>query len=181
MLKIAITGGIASGKSLVLDFFKKKGMQTLSLDETVHKIYENDEFKNKLIEIFNTDKRNEIAKIVFKDIKKLELLENLIYPFILDEMLFFFKGKDIVFVEAPMLYKSGFDKYFDKIIFVVADEITKIERLKKYRNMGEEEAKLRIMAQSLNNNSKKKSDFIIRNNGKIEQLEKQCEDIFLRL
>ena len=185
MLKIAITGNIASGKSHIEKYLKNSGFKTLCLDDVTDEIYTNDcNFKKKLIEIFNTSDKSKISKIVFDDKDKLRKLENLIYPQI-TELLFAFFNKNcsekFVFVCAPMLFEAGFDKLFDKIIYVKADYDIRLRRLLKRNNYSLEYAKKRIDAQLQDDFKLKKADFIIENNGTVDELDKKCEKFIKEL
>ena len=123
MKKIAITGNIASGKSLLEAYFKKSGNITLCLDKVTDEIYKDAKFQESLKKIFNTTNRNEISNIVFSNKTKLKTLEGLILPLIKQKMFNFFdenKNEKIVFVCAPTLFEAGFEIYFDEIIFVSA-------------------------------------------------------------
>lgn len=167
MLKIAITGNIASGKSTVEKFIEELGYKVFDTDKIAHEILENSE---DIRNLFGTLDRKEIAKIVFNDNEKLKLLESIIHPKVkakIEEI--FDLDLDIVFISVPQLFETGFNELFDKIIYITADENIRKERLMKRNSLSEEEALKRIKAQS---ESKKKefSDFTIENNGNIREL-----------
>ena len=181
MLKIALTGNIASGKSAVEECLKNNGFVTLCLDEVTHDIYKNDiHFQNKLIEIFNTKERSEIAKIVFESKNKIKQLEEIIFP-IIEKRLYDFltrnEDKKVVVVVIPMLFEKGFEKYFDKIIFVAANENIRLNRLIIRNNLSYEDAKKRIQFQMKQEDKIKLSDYIIENNGTKEDLIKECKNL----
>lgn len=185
MLKIALSGNIASGKTLVQEYFEKNGIKTLCLDEVTKKIYlQNKEFQEKIFKIFNTSKKEEIAKTVFNSFEKLKILEKTIYPYIESELQVFFtlnKHEKAVMVAAPVLFESGFDRRFDKIIFVSSEENLRLSRLMKRNGFTEDEAKKRIQSQEKEENKIKKSDFIIYNNSTLNDLYSQCEKLIKEL
>lgn len=180
MLKIALTGNIASGKSAVLEYFKTDAVSVFCLDEATEKLYQDDNIKQILEHEFNTSLKSEISKIVFSDSKKLKRLEEIFYPEIKRVLFKYFEDnsdKKYVVVAAPMLFESGFSKYFDKIIFVSADEKIRLLRLVKRNSLTENEAIIRISAQEAEENKIKKSDFIIYNNSDFDALRAQYLNI----
>lgn len=174
MLKIAIVGNIASGKSTVEKIIESKGYKVYDTDKIAHEILAtSDEIKA----IFGTNKRNEIAKTVFTDPKKLKQLEAIIHPKVKETLLQIFETDiEIVFVSVPQLFEAGFENLFDKIIYITADESIRKERLIKRNSFTTEEAQKRINAQS-ENGKKEKCDFVIENNGSLNDLQNQVLEI----
>ena len=120
MLKIAITGNIASGKSTVEKLIEDNGYKVYDTDKIAHKILEN---SAEVKEAFGTTNRKEIAKIVFTNPEKLQILESIIHPKVKEEILKIFNtNENIIFISVPQLFETGFNHLFDKIIFVTADE-----------------------------------------------------------
>ena len=174
MLKIAITGNIASGKSTVETFFQDKGFKVFDTDKIAHEILASSE---EIIRTFGTNNRKELAKIVFKDKEELSIIELIIHPEVKKELEKIFNlDEKIVIVSVPQLFESGFDSMFDKIIYVTADESVRLERLMKRNFLTSEEAQVRINAQS-DEGKAEKSDFVILNNGDLEELKNQAEKV----
>ena len=172
MLKIAITGNIASGKSTVEKIIEDNGYKVYDTDKIAHKILENSE---EVKETFGTVDRKKIAKIVFTNSKKLQLLESIIHPKVKEELLKIFNSNEkVVFISVPQLFESGFDTLFDKIIFVTANENIRKERLIKRNSFTPKEAQKRIDAQKEDGKTAK-SDFVIENNSDYESLKEQVE------
>ena len=174
MIKVAITGNIASGKSAVEKILLEKGYKVFDTDKIAHEILENNEdVKN----IFGTTDRKELGKIVFDNQEKLKQLEEIIHPKVKEEILKIFEIKEeIVFISVPQLFESGFDKLFDKIIFISADERIRLERLMKRNSLNLEDAQKRISAQLNEKEKIKKSDFLIENNSNIENLTEKIDE-----
>ena len=169
MLKIAITGNIASGKSAVENHLQKLGYKVFDTDKITHQILETTPEVKKT---FGTTDRKEIAKIVFSNPEKLKVLETIIHPKVKEEILKIFKlDEKIVFISVPQLFESGFNNLFDKVIFISANENIRLERLMKRNNFSEEEALKRISAQIKEEEKIPKCDFVIQNNSDIQHLE----------
>lgn len=166
MLKVAITGNIAAGKSQVESILARN-----------YPVYDADKIAHKFLG--NVD-RKALGEKVFADKNARKELEAQIHPKVKAEILEIFKkgaDKDIIFVSVPLLFEAGFEDIFDKIIFVSADENLRLERLMKRNNLDKEQALLRIKAQEDEENKIKRSDYIIFNNSSIEALEKQVNAV----
>jgi len=183
MLRIGITGNIASGKSEVEKVIKKRGYKVFDLDEVVHCIYDSDlKVKEQLIAEFGTFDRKAIGKVVFVDLNKKKKLESIIYPVLKKNIMDIFDknlNEKFLFVSGALLYESGFSEFFDKVIFVDAKEEIRLKRLMKRNNFSLSEAKSRIKLQNTKNIDK--ADYIIVNNEKIENLEPACNSIIEEL
>lgn len=169
MIKLAITGNIASGKTLVESFFKEKGILTLDTDEIVHKI----------LDKYKID-RKKLGNIVFNDKKKLIKLEKILHPRVKKIMDKFFednKNEKIIVVSVPQLYESGWEVFFDYVLLVTADDKIRKERLIKRNNFSEEEAQKRLDAQMPQEEKIGKADFVIDNSKSIENTKVQLEKV----
>ena len=165
MLKIAITGNIASGKSEVEKIIAQD-FPVFDADKIAHKF------------LGNVDRRA-LGEKVFSDPIARKKLEEYIHPKVKDEILkIFSESKDkCVFVSIPLLFETGFDKLFDKIIFVQCDDKLRLERLMKRNNFTKEQALKRMNAQMPQDDKIKKSDFVIHNNSTKEELDEQVNEL----
>lgn len=174
MIKVAIVGNIASGKSTLEQILKDKGFEVYDADKISHQILSN---SKEILEHFGTIDRKKIAEIVFSDKKKLELLESIIHPKVKEELLKIFNsGSELIFVSVPQLFESKMETLFDKIIYITSDINIRKQRLMARNSLTEQEAEKRINAQSEENKAKL-SDFVIENNSTIENLKLQLESI----
>ena len=182
MVKIGLTGNIASGKSEVENLFLKKGFIVVDLDKISHQLLENnDEVRMSVLNEFNTLNRIELAKIVFSDLNKKKILEDIIYPKLKEYILDVFKinNDKRVVVSGALIYEAGFDVLFDKIIFVDANKDLRLKRLMKRNNLDKETALKRINCQ--NDDNKTKADIIIENNSDIKDLNTKINNIIALL
>ena len=83
---------------------------------------------------------------------------------------------EVVFISVPQLFETGFDKLFDKIIYVTADKEIRLERLMKRNSLTREDALIRINAQQ-EGGKIENSDFVIENNSDLQKLENKLEEV----
>ena len=182
MIKIALTGNIASGKSLVQKIISSLGYVVMDTDMCAHKMLKNNQ---DIIEYFGTDCREQLGKIVFSDNLKLKKLESILHPLVKNEIFNFFavnSNKNVVFVSVPQLFEAGFDNIFDKIIFVSAPYEMRLKRLIARNGYDSEYAKLRLNSQIDEKFKIPKCDCVIVNDSDIKSLEyktKECLKLLL--
>ena len=188
MKRIAICGNIASGKSTVQKMLEDKGFKVLDTDVVSHKLltitnkplYES--FKD--YDVFeNGDfSRYKTGQLIFSNKDARLKIANIMHPQIKEEILRFFdenKGEKVLFVGIPLLFEANMKDIFDKIIFVYAEDNLRLERLVKRNCYTREHALARLNSQMSQEKKLSLSDFIIRNNGSVKELEKSL-DIILK-
>lgn len=169
MQKIAITGNIAAGKSevekIIAQYFP---------------VYDADKIAHKFLG--NVDRRA-LGEKVFSDPVERKKLEDYIHPKVKDEIIkIFSETKDkYVFVSIPLLFETGFDKLFDKILFVQCNDELRLERLMKRNNFTQEQALKRMNSQMPQEKKIAKSDYVIHNNSTKEDLQSQVLDFVKKL
>ena len=178
MLKVAITGNIASGKSQVERIISEK-YPVYDTDKIAHKFLDN--VKNFYgYDVFTGGKidRQKLGALVFSNPDLKKKLEEMIHPKVKEEILKIFAlDIPVVFISVPLLFETGFDKLFDKIIFVSADENTRLVRLMKRNNLTEDEAIKRIHSQASEEDKIRKSDFVLYNNSTLTDLKAQTDSL----
>lgn len=177
MIKVGLTGNIASGKSCVESILKELGYNVYDADSASHKILEESLI---IKQIFGTNKREELAMTVFSDKNKLKKLEDIIHPLIRQEIISFFDKnchEKIVFASVPLLFEAGFEDLFDKIIFVFAPDEVRLKRLIERNSYTRDYAMLRINSQQSQEEKIKRADFVINNDKELCELKdlvKEC-------
>lgn len=182
-LIIGITGPIGSGKSTVLNFFKEKGFNVISADQINKDLLENKKHIitiNKLLfnEKSNVLDKTKIKTVIFNDYHKKTLLENYLHPLIIKEInKLAKKSQTITFVEAALLYESGFNNDVDLVIGVVAEEDVIIKRLKKRDNLTEAMIKNILISQKTKEFLKEKANYLVNNNYDLKETYLELETI----
>lgn len=169
---IGLTGGIGSGKSSILNLFKKKNISCFNTDFIAKQLMDN-ELKEKIKTLFGTDiykngelNRKKISKIVFNDIEKLNKLNSIVHPAVRKNFTDFVKrnkkDKFIVY-ETALLFETGFNKECDIIILVIAPLKKRIKRIIKRDGLLKSEITRRINHQWSDKKKVDLSDYIINN------------------
>lgn len=185
---VAITGGIASGKSEVAKIISKKNYPIISTDLLAKDLMNNDiSLKKKLINEFGEDiyfldgklNSKKLSEIVFStqnESKKIKKLNSIVHPIVIDKMIetiesLITNGNRLIFVESALVYESGLDAGFDYIITISSDYETRINRAMTRTNLSREEIIARINEQISQEEKIRLSDFEIENNKSIKELE----------
>lgn len=193
--KIAVTGGLACGKSTVCQFFKELGAHVVSADEIVHQLLSpNTTLGKEIIDLIGSDivvncqiDRSKIAKKVFNQPKLLTALENLLYPAVLEEIERIYQqvqheSKSQLFVvEVPLLFEAGFNDSFDAVVAVIADSYLCEERFKDSTGYSQEEYKKRSARQLNITEKARRADYVIVNNGTLAELRKAVKKLYNQL
>ena len=161
---IGLTGGIACGKSTVINLLKKKNYNIIDTDLIVKDLWEKEETINYLKKLFNLNEVNKsiIRDIVFNDENKRNMLNNYMHPIV--KKIALSKIKDGVNVmDVPLLFESGFDKECDYTICVYLDNLEAKRRLMERDNLSETEAIKRINSQMDIARKRKLSTFFVDN------------------
>ncbi len=188
---LGITGNMSSGKSTVAKIFEELGAYKISADEIAHFFTSSKTpIRNELNEILgenclngdNSFDRKKIAKIVFSNPEKLNLLNQLMHPFIRQKTIDEFENKTGLIVwEAPLLFETNGQEICDFTLTVFMDYENSLIKVKKRDGISEEEFKKRLENQMNIKNKIKLSDFIIENNTTIENLKLKSKEIFDKL
>ena len=190
---IGLTGGIGTGKSTVSRKLRKKGYPVIDLDIISREVITYSGVIDELVENFGSEileeqnavsgkkciSRNKLRQTVFKDEKKVAVLNSIMHPPIIEEMRRQIKeleqSYETVFVEVQLLFEANLEKEFDMTVLVYADRKTQMERVLKRDGRSEGEVQEIINAQMSMDEKRKLSNYIIENNGNSEMLDLEIE------
>ena len=187
---IAISGTMASGKSTVLSYLNQLGYPTYNCDIINAQLQEvNEKGYLKIVESFGKDilndnkeiNRQKLASIIFNDIEKKKILESIMHPLILEKIYEIRDLHSFVFIEVPLLYELGWEKYFDSDWLITCDESLCYERCINDRNMTYEEVKARLDHQMCKEVKTQKAKVVIENNTNLNELYKKIDLLLERI
>lgn len=185
MMKFAITGNIASGKSLAFDIIKNAGFPVIDADDIVNDLYSDAVFISKLVKVFpevvinNSVDKNKIFKYFVTDNLKKASYENFLFPYVIEKINLFFKSnidRSKVFVVVPLLYEAKMENMFDKVILIVAENSVRRDRLEKRNTFLSDKFNLIINSQMSQEDKIKKADYILENNCSKDDFKKIVEN-----
>ena len=181
---VALTGGIAAGKSEALAAFARHGAATASSDAIVHDLLAHDDevraaIRERWGEAAVGDRRR-IGELVFDDAAELEWLEQLLHPRVAEAQRVWFdeleqrdEPPDLAVVEIPLLYETGGERRFDAVVVVTAPLSLRVERRGSFAardaRLVPEDEKVR------------RADFAYVNDGSLEDLDAFVADVVERL
>lgn len=192
MLKIGLTGGIGSGKSLVAKVFEELfDIPVFYADHVAKKLMSTDKnLKENIIQLLGNESYTAngalnkpfVAKIIFNNPELRTELNKQVHKKVKDTFNEWVSGQntDYILHEAAILIESGFYKQMDQIINVVANENIKIERIRKRDNLSKEQILQRMGAQLHDEERNKYADFIVINDNK-NSIMSQVKKIHLKL
>lgn len=191
-LKIAVTGGMGSGKSEFTKYLKSKNFPVIDADSFAKNILINDPVvKQRVIKEFGEGaytqtglNRKYLAEKVFSDPVNVKKINAIVHPVVIKgiqiEMNKILKDHDIVFAEAALIYEADMDEMFDYVVVVTADEVLRINRIIEREKTTEEEIRARMENQIDEKTKKGWADFVIENNGSFDELRSRG-DFFISL
>jgi dephospho-CoA kinase len=193
MLRVGLTGGLASGKSTVAAMLAELGAAVFDADEIVRELYgpggagaaaAKELFGDRVLGADGRVDRLRVAEIVFSDPAARHALEARIHPLVREDRKRRFaeaekRGARVAVAEASQLFESGTESDYDRVLLVVAPEA---ERLRRWRGKegDEEDARRRIAAQIAPETARGRAHDVIVNDGSLETLRRKVTEIFQR-
>ncbi len=184
-----LTGQTGAGKTTVCNSFEKKGFAVINADIIARKaVRKGEPCLDEIVKHFGREillengelDRKKLGGIVFSDKDKLELLDSIVYPFIMDYISeeiteAIESGRRFILLDAPTLFESGADSLCDVIVSVTADSKLRLMRIIERDGMTREQALDRMASQHDEAFFRKNSEYIIENNGSIQELSEAAE------
>lgn len=189
---VGLTGGIASGKSTVSNYFREFGAEVLDADVVAKELSEKEENVAKIIEIFGDEildengniSRKKMRERAFLEKDKLKQLNELLHPQVIEV----FKNKrentkedEIVIFDIPLLFEAGMESLCDTIIVVYISKRVQLERMMKRDRHGIDLAERIIESQMSMSDKIDKADIIINNNCTLEDLKNNVNVVYYNL
>ncbi|MGH9736319.1 MAG: dephospho-CoA kinase [Candidatus Acidiferrales bacterium] len=194
MLKIGLTGGIASGKSTVAAMLRARRCQVLEMDPIGHELLQPDaaaypevvrEFGREILDPGGLINRTKLGAVVFADERKRERLNAILHPRILERVRDWFSdrqlnGADVAVVEAALIYEAGYNKQLDRTVVCWCLPEQQIARLER-RGLTRDQAQARINAQMPINEKRNLADDVIDCSKSIEDTNRQTAELIDKL
>ena len=193
---IGLTGGIGTGKSTVSQILQEKKFPVIDLDTISHEVIKIPKVIEKIVENFGKEvlensgnfenennairiSREKLGKIIFENKEKRLFLNSIMHPEILhtmrEQISKYKKNNKIIFVEIQLLFEVQWEKEFDYILLISAKKSTQIRRILERDKRSEIDALNIINSQLSLDEKKKRSDFVIENDGNIEELKEKID------
>jgi dephospho-CoA kinase len=195
MLKVALTGGIATGKSYVLEQLRKRGIPCLDADALAHGVTSAGteatqaiaaRFGREILAADGSVDRARLGRLVFADPAARRDLEAIVHPAVYRAITAGLRafeligGAPLAVVDVPLLYETGADEKFDKVIVTSCAPATQIARLVA-RGLTEDEARQRLAAQWATDEKAARADFVVRTDGAYEETDRQIDGVLQSL
>ncbi len=187
---IGLLGGIGAGKSTAARYFERLGCAVIDADAIAHQVLREPAVIREIAERFGPAvlgadgriDREKLAEIVFSSKEKLETLNQIVHPLVLDrceELLRRYQQEEKpVVIDMPLLAEVGWDKRCDVLVFVDCPEKLRLQRVRQKRQMDGSEQKKRENFQISLDKKKQMAQYILKNNSEELELSKQVEKVF---
>ena len=194
MLKVALTGGIATGKSHVVGLLREHGIACLDADALAHGVTAAGteatlaiaaRFGSDVIAADGSVDRQKLGSIVFADDSARRDLEAIVHPAVYRAIgaglrAFELMGEPLVVVDVPLLYETGHEGEYDRVVLTAAPVEAQIDRLTR-RGLASEDARRRIAAQMSGEAKAARADYVIRTDGSFDDTARQVDRVITAL
>lgn len=192
---LGVTGGIGSGKSTVCRMLEEMGARVFSADEEAKRLQvEDPEARGEIIAAFGEESylpggelnRKYLADQVFSDRRKLETINRIVHPRVFQR----FRnarqraeadGVPLLVHEAALIFEAGGDRHLDAVAVVDADKDVRIRRVMARDGVSREDVLARMERQLPAEELRRRADFVIENDGGLEELRRQVEAVYRKM
>ncbi len=184
--RVAVTGGIGSGKSSLLAIFREMGYTVVSCDEVSARLWEDGAYRKELAQLFpdcvlnGQLNKSVLSALVFADDLAREKLNAFSHPYILRRVLENMKD-GLCFAEVPLLFEGGYEGLFDAVIAVRRKRETRIAAVRTRSGLSREEVEQRMRCQFDESKLEEKNCMIVQNDGNLHDLHDAAKEIIKKL
>ena len=192
MFKVALTGGIATGKSHVLRQLRERGIPAIDADDIVHQALRPatptthaiaSEFGSAVLDPAGGVDRALLGKRVFADAVARERLEAIVHPLVYETIRRWFAAADrpIGVASIPLLYETRRERDFDAVVVTACKPEQQLQRIIERDGLSEEEAKRRVAAQLPTDDKARRADYVIWTSGTMLETDAQIDELLIKL
>lgn len=195
MRRVALTGGIATGKSYVLRRLQALGIPTIDADRLAREAVQpgspgwqavRERFGERVLGPDGVIDRRRLAAIVFDDPAAREALEGLIHPEVYRQIHAWFaeeaaRGAPMAIADVPLLFETGREGEFDRVIVVACSPEEQMKRLVARDRLDDTDARQRLAAQLPIEEKVKRADYVVGTDGTFEETDRQVDTVAEKL
>ena len=195
MLRVALTGGIGTGKSHVRARFEALGAPTIDSDVLARQAVAPGSaglrdvvrrFGDRVLDAESSLDRRKLGAIVFSDAAARRDLEAIVHPFVRSETERWFadlarRGAPLGIADVPLLYEVGLDREFDVVVVAACDPATQLARVMTRDRVSEEAARQRIAAQLPIEEKVRRADYVVSTEGSVDETDRRVEEVYRAL
>lgn len=189
---IGLTGGTGCGKTEVSKIFQQLGAKIIDADAIGKDVVETkpgvlleivEAFGKRFVNTDGTLKRKELGSFVFADEERKKQLNQIVHPHLLKRLKHEIEeaknsGNKVIVVDAALIYETGLEKIFDKVIVVNSGIEHRMERIRQRDHLADSEIMHRIQSQMPVDEKVRRADVVIHNNGTLHMLREEAEKVY---
>ncbi len=191
MLKVGLTGSIATGKSTVLDMIAAEGVPVIASDDIVHRLYQSAAVApvERLFPGVTSARgidREELSRRLVAEPERLKELEAVVHPLVRNEIAYFFKAEEgrhaaLAVADIPLLFESGFDYGLDAVIVTTVDAEIQRERALKRPGMSVDKLEAILARQMPQAEKLRRATYVIDTSRSLQETKKDVREVVEKL